>query len=711
MAEKVLVMLINLSWQFALIFILSWLILAVFRVRSASARHVIWLAVVLCPLVLVPMNIVSSDIILFRIGNFERGATADHRFDLAGSNRDENSFPMITSIEEESLDKPVPFQPEIRAFPHHRSPKDTRAKLTLLPIFVWSLGVGVGIALIFAGHLRLRKLISRAQKVRDGKVFGVFHQVREEIKISRRVRLFASSEARTPFSIGFIRPCVILPDRMLGSDEKLRMVLIHETAHLKRFDDLVNLICRAIGSFMFFHPLFHLAVRELRLSSEQVCDGSVIRLTGTRADYADCLVEFSRVCAGRLPIGFAETGSSVTRRIKSIFKDEEVFKMMGRKGMMFLSASISLLIVMISATRLVGCASTAQSEVQPVQMQEKQTHEPLMEITCEDNAPMTPVPDQTDRTSLMRKQLAEYKMRLYEAEETLVEFQEESGVLDCLVSDNRLISEVTRFRNNLVAAELDLQEANIELQRAERQDTAKQAQKWKDRIRMLEARMMALRERIVEYDQKLQELPRRQMHFARFQREKDATESLYLALLQRMNEIEWKSLVKALRSRQDKTTDMSDLIRKKLGEYKVRLYEAEETLVEFQEESGVLDCLVSDKSLISDVAELRDDLVAKELDLQEVNIKLQLAEEQNSAEQAQKCRDRIRTLEARMMALRERIVEYDRKLQELPRRQMQLARFQRENDVAEDAYLMLLQKLNESRFPGKRQEDMTPVRF
>ena len=61
-------------------------------------------------------------------------------------------------------------------------------------------GVAAGIALIFAGYLRLKRFIFRAQKVEDEKVLGIFHQVREEIGISRRVRLFTSSEARTPFS-------------------------------------------------------------------------------------------------------------------------------------------------------------------------------------------------------------------------------------------------------------------------------------------------------------------------------------------------------------------------------------------------------------------------------------------------------------------------------------------------------------------------------
>ena len=90
MAEGILVTLINLSWQLALIFVVAWLILAAFRVSSASARHIIWLAVVLCPLVLVPMNIISSDVVSMEslLDSFQRATPVQKQmlFIKAGRN-------------------------------------------------------------------------------------------------------------------------------------------------------------------------------------------------------------------------------------------------------------------------------------------------------------------------------------------------------------------------------------------------------------------------------------------------------------------------------------------------------------------------------------------------------------------------------------------------------------------------------------------------
>jgi beta-lactamase regulating signal transducer with metallopeptidase domain/cell fate (sporulation/competence/biofilm development) regulator YmcA (YheA/YmcA/DUF963 family) len=363
MIEKLFVILINLSWQFSLIFAVSWLILAIFRIRSASPRRVIWLAVVLCPLLLVSMNIVSPNIELLRAINLDRLTKANHHPGLTKSNPDgnENPFPAIAPIERELPDQPIRLQPGVRASSHSRLSGDTRAKFIKSLILVWFSCAFVGSALICAGYLRLRKFLSGIQEVKDEGILEIFRRAQEETGTSRRIRLFASNETQTPLSIGFIHPRIVLPERILSSYDKLRMVLIHETVHLKQFDGLINLICHVIGSFMFFHPLFHLAAREFRISSEEICDGWAIRLTGAKEDYANCLVELSRACMGRLPIGFGESGRSVTRRIKSIFKGEEAFKMIGAKSLIILSVSVFFLILTISSLKLVAPASAGRS--------------------------------------------------------------------------------------------------------------------------------------------------------------------------------------------------------------------------------------------------------------------------------------------------------------------------------------------------------------
>ncbi len=158
-------------------------------------------------------------------------------------------------------------------------------------------------------------------------------------------------------------PSVILPEYVLGSVEELKMIFVHELIHLKRFDDLINLISRFISSLMFFHPFYYIAVRELEFATEQICDGWVVNLTERREDYANCLVKLSRACVGRLPVGIGQKGSSMKKRIKSIFRSEEVFKMIGRKNTALLLTLCLLNILFLSSIRLVSFASVEHSNL------------------------------------------------------------------------------------------------------------------------------------------------------------------------------------------------------------------------------------------------------------------------------------------------------------------------------------------------------------
>ena len=171
MIEKIFVLLVNLSWQLALISVLAWLIITVFRIRSALTRYVIWLAVVLCPVVLAPMNIISSDIVLFHSAGFDRKAYIDYSSDLTGTDMDyaehlptavaktggslHNIESIDKSIEGGFLEKPFPLGPEHQMPTHYRASDNILKKLMMPFVLVWIFGAGVGLVLISIGFFRL----------------------------------------------------------------------------------------------------------------------------------------------------------------------------------------------------------------------------------------------------------------------------------------------------------------------------------------------------------------------------------------------------------------------------------------------------------------------------------------------------------------------------------------------------------------------------
>jgi beta-lactamase regulating signal transducer with metallopeptidase domain len=102
----------------------------------------------------------------------------------------------------------------------------------------------------------------------------------------------------TPLVWGFLDPIIVLPESAHHwPAEQRRMVLLHELAHIRRGDALVQVLAAVARALYWFHPALIWCVRELRSSREEACDALVLSAGVKRSDYASCLMEIARVAA------------------------------------------------------------------------------------------------------------------------------------------------------------------------------------------------------------------------------------------------------------------------------------------------------------------------------------------------------------------------------------------------------------------------------
>jgi hypothetical protein len=117
----------------------------------------------------------------------------------------------------------------------------------------------------------------------------------------RNVALCRSNEIRVPAAIGFFKPMVIIPgwafDELSG--EQLRVILLHEFAHLERWDDWTNLAQKLLRTIFFFQPAVWWIERRLTLEREMACDDAVLEQTLDRQTYAECLVSIAEKSLAR----------------------------------------------------------------------------------------------------------------------------------------------------------------------------------------------------------------------------------------------------------------------------------------------------------------------------------------------------------------------------------------------------------------------------
>jgi beta-lactamase regulating signal transducer with metallopeptidase domain len=137
-----------------------------------------------------------------------------------------------------------------------------------------------------------------------------------ELGISPRITFLRSSGAAMPMAWGILRPAVLMPavaDEWPA--ERLRIVLLHELAHVKRRDCLTHMLAQVSCALHWFNPLAWMAARHVRQERERACDDLVLA-AGTRGpDYADQLIEIARVMrSGRFPAIMAGASLAMAHR-------------------------------------------------------------------------------------------------------------------------------------------------------------------------------------------------------------------------------------------------------------------------------------------------------------------------------------------------------------------------------------------------------------
>lgn len=99
--------------------------------------------------------------------------------------------------------------------------------------------------------------------------------------VTTKVKLLISKHVDGPLTIGFFKPVVLVPASFLTSlpQDQIEAILLHELAHIRRFDYLLNLIQVSIKTVLFYHPAIHIICRHIDENREQACDDVAVSQT------------------------------------------------------------------------------------------------------------------------------------------------------------------------------------------------------------------------------------------------------------------------------------------------------------------------------------------------------------------------------------------------------------------------------------------------
>ena len=179
---------------------------------------------------------------------------------------------------------------------------------------------------------RFRKTALNGETICHSGVLDLVIVWKRRLGIRRNIRLKADTFNGPAFTIGWLRPVVVLPKHLLlpDQDAALESVLAHELVHVKRWDDLFITLLEIVKIIYFFNPVIWYIMPRLAWTREAACDAAVLSHgIISRKNYGRHILGLLKIqsVAGQLSqdlAGFTSVASGMAFRLKSIRKEENM---------------------------------------------------------------------------------------------------------------------------------------------------------------------------------------------------------------------------------------------------------------------------------------------------------------------------------------------------------------------------------------------------
>lgn len=187
-------------------------------------------------------------------------------------------------------------------------------------VAAWALVAGALLLRLAAAYAAVARMKRGATPLDDPLILGRLRAAGHR----RRATVAQSSLVEIPCAVGFVRPMILIPARLTSSldADDLARVVLHESAHLQRYDDWTNALEQIVCAVQFFQPALYVARRSIDFEREVACDDRVLEDVGEPLRYAECLARIvQRHVRGRQAAvvpGFVLRRAQVVARVRRI---------------------------------------------------------------------------------------------------------------------------------------------------------------------------------------------------------------------------------------------------------------------------------------------------------------------------------------------------------------------------------------------------------
>lgn len=225
---------------------------------------------------------------------------------------------------------------------------------------VWMVGAAVVLLRLLWGWLAIRETSAGARPVHDAGWARRLDEARAALGLRRAVDLRRSPLLAAPLTWGTLHPVVLLPpDADAWPEEHRRAVLLHELAHVRRLDCLVQVLGQLACAWWWFHPGVWWVAARLQAAREEACDARVLASGVRVSDYAECLLHLAErarrdpsIGAVAVSVGMARP-TSLGTRVRSVLDPSRHSTEPSRLASALVLATGVVLVVAVGMMRLV----------------------------------------------------------------------------------------------------------------------------------------------------------------------------------------------------------------------------------------------------------------------------------------------------------------------------------------------------------------------
>ena len=219
------------------------------------------------------------------------------------------------------------------------------------------------------GWSLVRRRLGQAREVTDPRWTQLVQSLAAELGLHRPVRLLQTAGRHTPLCTGVRHPAVVLPAAAASwSASRRRVILLHELAHIRRRDCLMQLVAQLACAVHWFNPLCWLAARRMRAERELACDDLVLSVGTRPSEYAGHLIAMagSGDLPGLLQVGVAMVGRGpLERRITALLDPQRSHRPLTRASAVVAGLVAAALLIPVASLR----AQTALRPLPPTVVQ------------------------------------------------------------------------------------------------------------------------------------------------------------------------------------------------------------------------------------------------------------------------------------------------------------------------------------------------------